>query len=318
MLPGNDVSETQDCALSSSAAARAGSCSPSSSAGAAFQSSCSRRRPRRRGSRRPTPPRPAPWNTTGGWVLPKRCAPRACRRTTPPTLPISPATADTNSPASACRRRARARDRPDAHRLVERGRAAAPRLADVRRGCVAGRSGGMPDGVDPAGWRMIAVRDTGGGVEVDAEHGGGRTTLRAAYAMGADGGSSPTRKALGYGYVGESGVIRDFMGGRMFAIHFRSTRLYDVIPHPRAWMYWAVNRERRAFMATVNGRDQFNFHTQLRPDQRRSRSPTRKPRRCSRRRWPRRSTSRSSRARRGPPATRWWRRNSSAPHLPGR
>jgi 2-polyprenyl-6-methoxyphenol hydroxylase-like FAD-dependent oxidoreductase len=116
-------------------------------------------------------------------------------------------------------------------------------------------------------WRMAAVRDTGAGVEVDAEHDGGRTTLRAAYAVGADGGSSPTRKALGYGYVGESGVVRDFFGGRMFAIHFRSTKLYDVIPHPRAWMYWAVNRTRRAFMATVNGRDQFNFHTQLRPGQ---------------------------------------------------
>ena len=115
------------------------------------------------------------------------------------------------------------------------------------------------------GWRMVAVRDLGDSVEVDAEHDGGRTTLRAAYAMGADGGSSPTRKALGYGYVGESGVVRDFMGGRMFAIHFRSAKLYDVIPHPRAWMYWAVNRDRRAFMATVNGHDQFNFHTQLKP-----------------------------------------------------
>jgi 2-polyprenyl-6-methoxyphenol hydroxylase-like FAD-dependent oxidoreductase len=119
------------------------------------------------------------------------------------------------------------------------------------------------------GLRMVEVRDTGDGVEVDAEPsaGGERVTLRAAYAMGADGGGSPTRKALGYGYVGESGVVRDFMGGRMFAIHFRSARLYDVIPHPRAWMYWTVNRDRRAFMASVNGRDQFNFHTQLRPDQ---------------------------------------------------
>jgi 2-polyprenyl-6-methoxyphenol hydroxylase-like FAD-dependent oxidoreductase len=115
------------------------------------------------------------------------------------------------------------------------------------------------------GWRMTAVRDTGTGVEVDAEHDGGRTTLRAAYAMGADGGSSPTRKALGYSYAGESGVVRDFMGGRMFAIHFRSPDLYHVIPHPRAWMYWTVNSDRRAFMATVNGRDQFNFHTQLKP-----------------------------------------------------
>jgi 2-polyprenyl-6-methoxyphenol hydroxylase-like FAD-dependent oxidoreductase len=115
------------------------------------------------------------------------------------------------------------------------------------------------------GWRMVAVRDTGTGVEVDAEHNGGRATVHAAYAIGADGGGSPTRKSLGYGYIGEAKAVRDFMGGRMFAIHFRSARLYDVIPHSRAWMYWTVNRDRRAFMATVNGRDEFNFHTQLKP-----------------------------------------------------
>jgi 2-polyprenyl-6-methoxyphenol hydroxylase-like FAD-dependent oxidoreductase len=119
------------------------------------------------------------------------------------------------------------------------------------------------------GWRMVAMRDTGAGVEVEAEQvdGARRRSFRAAYVLGADGGGSPTRKALGYGYVGESGVVRDFMGGRMFAIYFRSPKLYDVMPHPRAWMYWAVNRDRRAFMATVNGRDEFNFHTQLRGGQ---------------------------------------------------
>src|ERR1700712_1155366 len=49
------------------------------------------------------------------------------------------------------------------------------------------------------GWRMVAVRDTGAGVEVDAEHvdGGERRTFCATYALGADGGSSPTRKLLG-------------------------------------------------------------------------------------------------------------------------
>ena len=118
-----------------------------------------------------------------------------------------------------------------------------------------------------AGWRMTAVRETGAGVEINAEHPGGRTTLRAAYAMGADGGGSPTRKALDYGFVGESGVVRDFMGGRMFAFYFRSPELYKVIPHPRAWMYVAVNSQRRAFMASINGHDQFTFHTQLRPGQ---------------------------------------------------
>jgi hypothetical protein len=116
---------------------------------------------------------------------------------------------------------------------------------------------------------MTAMHDRGTSVEVDAERtdGTARAMLRAAYAVGADGGSSPTRKALGYGYIGESGAVRDFMGGRMFAIHFRSAQLYDLLPHPRAWMYWAVNRERRSFMAAINGRDEFTFHTQLKPGQ---------------------------------------------------
>jgi 2-polyprenyl-6-methoxyphenol hydroxylase-like FAD-dependent oxidoreductase len=119
------------------------------------------------------------------------------------------------------------------------------------------------------GWRMIALRETGTAVEVDAERSDGREQVRlhAAYVLGADGGGSPTRKALGYGYVGESGVVRDFIGGRMFAVHIRSSRLYDVIPHSRAWMYWAVNSERRGLMPSVNGHDEFTFHTQLRPDE---------------------------------------------------
>jgi hypothetical protein len=49
----------------------------------------------------------------------------------------------------------------------------------------------------------------------------------------------------------------------MFAIHFRSAKLYDLIPHARAWMYWTVNRDRRALMPSINGRDEFAFHTQL-------------------------------------------------------
>jgi 2-polyprenyl-6-methoxyphenol hydroxylase-like FAD-dependent oxidoreductase len=120
------------------------------------------------------------------------------------------------------------------------------------------------------GWKVTAVRDTGDGVEADAERvgSGERKTFRASYALAADGGTSPIRKSLGISFAGESGVVRDFMGGRMFAIYFRSPDLYNVLPHAKAWMYWAVNRERRAFMASVNGKDEFTFHTQLRPDQR--------------------------------------------------
>ena len=117
------------------------------------------------------------------------------------------------------------------------------------------------------GWKVTAVRDTGAGVEADAERRSERKTFRAAYALAADGAASPVRKSLGISYEGESGVVRDFMGGRMFAIHFRSPDLYKTLPHAKAWMYWTVNRERRSFMASVNGIDQFTFHTQLKPGQ---------------------------------------------------
>jgi 2-polyprenyl-6-methoxyphenol hydroxylase-like FAD-dependent oxidoreductase len=119
------------------------------------------------------------------------------------------------------------------------------------------------------GWRSVAVRDTGGGVEVEAQtcDGGERATLRASYAVGADGPGSATRKALGYDLIGESGVVRDFLGGRMLALYFRSRELYRVLPQARAWMYWAVNPERRAVMVAINGNDEFVFNTQMRPSE---------------------------------------------------
>jgi 2-polyprenyl-6-methoxyphenol hydroxylase-like FAD-dependent oxidoreductase len=121
-----------------------------------------------------------------------------------------------------------------------------------------------------SGWRMTALHDHGTHVEVETERSDGseRARLLAAYAVGADGAGSPTRKTLGYNYVGESGVVRDFLGGRMFALHIRSPHLYEIIPYPRAWMYWAVNRERRALMPSVNGYDEFTFHTQLQAGER--------------------------------------------------
>jgi hypothetical protein len=55
------------------------------------------------------------------------------------------------------------------------------------------------------------------------------------------------------------------MGGRMLAVYLRSPGFYASIPHAKAWMYNCFNGDRRAFMASVNGRDEFAFHTQLRP-----------------------------------------------------
>jgi hypothetical protein len=50
------------------------------------------------------------------------------------------------------------------------------------------------------------------------------------------------------------------MGGSMFSVYLRAPRFYEVFPHARAWMYVAVNAQRRAFMASVDGQSEFAFH----------------------------------------------------------
>ena len=46
----------------------------------------------------------------------------------------------------------------------------------------------------------------------------------------------------------------------MFAVYLRAPTFYDALPHAPAWMYVSVNAERRAFMASVDGRSEFAFH----------------------------------------------------------
>jgi hypothetical protein len=46
----------------------------------------------------------------------------------------------------------------------------------------------------------------------------------------------------------------------MFAVYLRAPDFYRVFPHARAWMYVSVNAQRRAFMASVDGRSEFAFH----------------------------------------------------------
>ena len=117
------------------------------------------------------------------------------------------------------------------------------------------------------GWRVLAAAQDAEGVVVEAEavDGGERLTARAAYLVGCDGPRSVVRQGLGIRYGGESGVVRDFFGGRMHAIFLRMPDFYRQMPHPKAWMYWTFNRQRRSFMATVDGQGRFAFHTQLKP-----------------------------------------------------
>jgi 2-polyprenyl-6-methoxyphenol hydroxylase-like FAD-dependent oxidoreductase len=88
--------------------------------------------------------------------------------------------------------------------------------------------------------------------------------VSARYMVGADGARSFVRRQLGIGWTGETGVVRDFFGGRMHAVYLSAPQFYEVVPHPPAWMNVTFNRDRRAFMAAVDGKGEFAFHTQLR------------------------------------------------------
>jgi 2-polyprenyl-6-methoxyphenol hydroxylase-like FAD-dependent oxidoreductase len=116
------------------------------------------------------------------------------------------------------------------------------------------------------GWRLVGFSETAAGIRADLERvsDGMAQSIEAAYLVGCDGPRSTVRQALGYGYSGEEGVVRDFFGGRMYAIYLRASDFYKVVPHPPAWMNVTFNRDRRAFMAAVDGRSEFAFHTQLR------------------------------------------------------
>lgn len=119
------------------------------------------------------------------------------------------------------------------------------------------------------GYRLISYVESDDGVvaEIECLDDNNRFQVRADFLVGADGPRSQVRQSLGIVYGGETGAQRDFMGGRMLAVYLRSPGFYASIPHAKAWMYNCFNGDRRAFMASVNGRDEFAFHTQLRPDE---------------------------------------------------
>ncbi|MGY8637421.1 FAD-dependent oxidoreductase [Bradyrhizobium sp. 14AA] len=119
------------------------------------------------------------------------------------------------------------------------------------------------------GHRLVGYVESDDGIVGDIERldDGSRFQVRADFLVGADGPRSQVRQSLGIVYGGETGTQRDFMGGRMLAVYLRSPEFYASIPHAKAWMYNCFNGDRRAFMASVNGRDEFAFHTQLRPSE---------------------------------------------------
>lgn len=116
------------------------------------------------------------------------------------------------------------------------------------------------------GWRVTGFDERSDGVTVSAQavSGDASRTVQARYLVGGDGARSLVRRSLGISYTGDAGAVRDFFGGRMFAIYLRCPQFYQVVPFPPAWMNVTFNSQRRAFMAAVDGRGEFAFHTQLR------------------------------------------------------
>jgi 2-polyprenyl-6-methoxyphenol hydroxylase-like FAD-dependent oxidoreductase len=115
------------------------------------------------------------------------------------------------------------------------------------------------------GWRLERFEAHADHIDawVSTVEGGEPVHVRAQFMIGADGPRSSVRSALGIGYEGASGVKRDFMGGVMHAVYLRSPQLYSQIPHDRAWMYVAVNAQRRGFLVSVDGQQEFAFHAAL-------------------------------------------------------
>ena len=116
------------------------------------------------------------------------------------------------------------------------------------------------------GWRLTDFAGSAEAVSATVERvdGDAQRRITAGYLVGADGARSHVRRRLEVVWTGETGVVRDFFGGRMYAIYLRAPAFYDVVPHPPAWMNVTFNRDRRAFMAAVDGKGEFAFHTQLR------------------------------------------------------
>lgn len=117
------------------------------------------------------------------------------------------------------------------------------------------------------GCKLEHFRDEGEHVSalLRPSSGGAAQAVKARFLIGADGARSFVRQQLGIEWSGVTGIQREFMGGKMFAVYLRAPHLPAVMAHPKAWMHVAVNHQRRAFLMSVDGVSEYAFHAALRP-----------------------------------------------------
>ena len=89
--------------------------------------------------------------------------------------------------------------------------------------------------------------------------GGATQTVRAAYLVGCDGGSSGVRKAIGAAFEGTP-VIQ-----RVQSTYIRAPQLMARLPGPRAWCYYSVNPRRCGTVFAIDGQDTWLVHNHLNP-----------------------------------------------------
>lgn len=118
------------------------------------------------------------------------------------------------------------------------------------------------------GLRATALQEDADGVTADIIDSEGQALrANARYVVGCDGPRSLVRHTMGVGYSGQGSERREFFGGQMVSVYFRSSSLYDVIAKPKAWQYWVVNPQQRGLLVTVNGIDTFVMLVQLKEGQ---------------------------------------------------
>jgi 2-polyprenyl-6-methoxyphenol hydroxylase-like FAD-dependent oxidoreductase len=123
------------------------------------------------------------------------------------------------------------------------------------------------------GWEATQVDESSTHAQLLAKHiHDDRTvSIQARYLVGCDGPRSLVRHSMGAQFEGASQEQRNFFGGQMLSIHFRSPDLYAKLQqgplHRRAWQSWLVNPELRGLLVAVNGVDLFNMGIQLKPGQ---------------------------------------------------
>ncbi len=118
------------------------------------------------------------------------------------------------------------------------------------------------------GARVTALREEGDHVVLQADVGGQVLHWQADYVVGCDGSRSLVREAMGVGYEGRGREEREFFGGQMLTIYFRSASLEQQLWIAPAWTYWVVNPTGRGVLIAINGVDTWVAGIQLKPGQR--------------------------------------------------